>query len=87
MKIDYNKPVSEFQKCTYYDMNGTEIREGDIVSMGDREWEVMTTADGYLGVDSTNPKWVELGRAFKGQYGVYPFEEGDKPVITRKGGA
>lgn len=84
MRIDYNKPVNEFQKWTYYDMNGDEIREGDVVLMDGREWDVMSTADGYLGVDSTNPTWVEHGRAFKGQFGVYPFEERDTPVIKRE---
>ena len=84
MKIEWDKAVSEFQKHTYYDMNGEEIHEGDIVIMDGREWEVMTTADGDLGVDSTNPKWIEVGRAVKGQYGVYPFEPKDEPVIVKK---
>ena len=83
MKIDYNKPVNEFQKWTYYDMNGEEIHEGDTVFMEGRNWEVMSSEDGYLGIDSTNPKWIELGRAFRGQYGIYPFEENDKPILVK----
>lgn len=26
-----------------------------------------------LGIDSTNKSWIEDGRAYPGQYGIYPF--------------
>ena len=74
MKIDY------VQK-RYYDQDGEEIRSGDIVSMDGRMWEVMETEDGYLGVDSTNPKWIERGWAAAGEYGIYEFTEADEPYI------
>lgn len=83
MKIDWNKKVSDFQEHTYYDMNGVEIRDGDIVRMDGREWDVLLSDDGCLGVDSTNPKWIEQGRAIKGEFGIYPFEESDRPVVIK----
>ena len=84
MKIEWDKPVSEFQKHTYYDVLGEELREGDIVLMGGREWDVMLSADGCLGVDSTNPKWIASGRAVKGEYGIYPFEPTDEPMKIKQ---
>lgn len=66
----------------YYDMNGAEIHDGDTVAMNGRNWKVFATEEGYLGVDSTNPKWIESGRAAEGEYGIYPFSEGDEPVIV-----
>ena len=83
MKIDWNKKVGEFQEHTYYDMNGVEIRKGDTVLMDGKEWDVLLCDDGCLGVDATNPVWVRTGRAFQGEYGVYPFEESDKPIIVK----
>ena len=74
MKIDY------VQK-RYYDELGEEIHEGDIVLMDGRMWEVMKTEDGYLGVDSTNPKWIERGWAVAGEYGIYQFGETDAPCL------
>lgn len=74
MKIDWNAK-------TYYDINGVQLKDGDKVYMEGRVWDVMLTEDGYLGVDSTNPQLVEIGRAAPGQYGVYPFSESDEPKL------
>lgn len=74
MKIDY-------EQKRYYDQNGKEIHDGDKVSMDGRIWEVMETEDGYLGVDSTNPKWIERGIAAVGEYGIYEFTEADEPIV------
>jgi hypothetical protein len=75
MRINYktNPP-------TYYDMNGEELHDGDVVLMDRRKWLVMQTADDYLGVDSTNPRWIENGRAVPGEYGIYPFNLADEPI-------
>ena len=76
MKIDWNSnPIK------YYDINGDEIHDGDKVIMEDRIWDVMLTEDGYLGVDSTNPAWINWGRAVPGEYGIYTFEESDEPEL------
>lgn len=74
MKIDWNTK-------TYYDVNGVELKDGDKVFMEGRVWDVMLTEDGYLGVDSTNPQWIEQGRAAPGQYGIYQFSEEDEPEL------
>lgn len=76
MQIDWNsKPIR------YYDTSGKEIHDGDKVFMEGRVWDVMLSEDGYLGVDSTNPDWIEMGRAAPGQYGVYPFTPDDMPKL------
>lgn len=76
MRIDFDS-----NPIRYFDMNGDEIFEGDKVLMDGRSWDVMLTEDGYLGVDSTNPKWIEQYRAAPGEFGVYPFEVTDDPVL------
>lgn len=74
MKIDWDTK-------TYYDVNGVQLKDGDRVFMDGRVWDVMLTEDGYLGVDSTNPQLIEIGRAAPGQYGVYTFSESDEPKL------
>lgn len=78
MKIDYKTtPI------TYYDMNGEEIREGDVVLIDDNKEIVYLTDEGYLGIDATNPIWIENGRAVPCEFGIYPFNESDEPVLVR----
>ena len=79
MKIDYS-----VEPPMYFDMNGEELHDGDVVLMDGREWSVMLTDDDHLGVDSTNPKWIENGRAVPGEYGVYPFSAADEPMKVVK---
>ena len=79
MKIDYS-----VEPPKYYDMNGEELHDGDVVGMNGREWSVMLAEDGSLGTDATNPKWIETGRAVPGEYGIYPFEQADEPVKVVK---
>ena len=69
-------------KKHYYDINGKEIHEGDSVLMLGREWKVFLTEVDELGVDSTNPKWIQNGRAVEGEYGIYPFTAFDDPVLV-----
>ena len=68
----------------YFDMDGNEILEGDTVRMNaddlphSREIEVMASDDEeYLGEDATNPVWVQNGRAYPGEFGMYPFNQED----------
>ena len=76
-------------------MNGDEIHEGDTVRINaddlpnSREIEVLKTVDGYLGEDATNPVWIQNGRAYPGDYGVYPFNLEDlrHMELIKKGGA
>ncbi len=69
----------------YFDMNGKEIHEGDVVVMGGYTARgVYLTENGELGTDATNPEWLATGKAFPCQYGIYPFNESDTPVLVRK---
>ena len=84
MKIEYTE-----NGARYFDMNGEEIRWGDMVFMNGREEIVYPIADGdiddaYLGTDATNPSWIESGRAFRCEYGVYPFNADDEPTIIKR---
>lgn len=65
-------------KKRYFDRNGTEITEGCKIKWlhGDKSLErtekVYLTEDGELGVDATNPVWIEKGLAAPCEYGIYP---------------
>ena len=61
-------------KRHYFDMNGKEILEGSkiILSEGDKPREVFLCEDGQLGIDATNPAWIESGRAVPCEYGLHP---------------
>jgi hypothetical protein len=62
----------------YFDRNGKEIKNGYLIKYlhGDRSLErterVYMTADGELGIDATNPSWVERGLAVPCEFGIYP---------------
>ena len=64
----------------YFDRNGKEITEGckikytNLIPKG-KIMEVYMTEEGELGIDATNPKWIESGRAFPCEYGIYPLTE------------
>ena len=75
MKIDW-------KQMRYYDMNGNEIPNGDMVKIDGRVQKVYLTEDGYLGTDATNPLWIERGLAAVCEFGIYPFNESDKPVLV-----
>ena len=57
----------------YYDRNGKEITEGSTIRYeSGRVMEVVLLEDNQLGTDATNPKWIESGRAYPGEFGYYP---------------
>lgn len=57
----------------YYDKNGKEITEGCQIKFDDIRTEtVYKTSEGELATDATNPSWIETGRAFPCEYGLYP---------------
>lgn len=65
-------------KTKYFDRNGAPIVEGcKIRYLSGRVEQVYLTADGELGVDATNPRWVETGRAVPCEYGIYPLTAED----------
>ena len=62
----------------YYDKNGRQITNGCKVMYADGSIrKVHLTADEELGVDATNPKWIETGRAYECEFGIYPLSEAD----------
>lgn len=72
-------------KRKYFDRNGAEIIEGCKVKYANGEIKrVYLTEDGELGTDTTNPKWIESGRAVPCEYGIYPLtrEETEEIEIT-----
>ena len=66
-------------KRHYFDKNGIEIKEGDkiILSESGKPLKVYLCADGQLGLDATNPAWIESGRAEPCEYGIYPLTLAD----------
>ena len=62
----------------YSDRDGIELFEGDIVEHenGKREGVYMTE-NGELGINATNPLWIEMGRAVACEYRVYPLNNAD----------
>lgn len=78
------KLTTEFRKATivetddgylYYDKNGDQLHEGDIIQWDDGETAKLYRSEGgYLGTDATNPAWIESGRAVPCEYGIYPLE-------------
>ena len=74
-------------KKIYYDRNGKEIMEGCKVKYphGDKSLErietVYLTEDGGLGIDATNPAWVNKGWAAPCEFGIYPFGNNETDEI------
>lgn len=69
-------------KYRYFDKNGTEITEGCKIKYSDGKIEeVYRTTENELGIDATNPKWIEWGKAVPCEYGIYPFGEGETEEV------
>ena len=65
--------IRENGKTRYFDKHGKEITDGCTIRYEDGRTErVYLTADGELGTDATNPKWIESGRAIPCEHGLYP---------------
>lgn len=61
----------------YHDRNGVELNAGDYITLidGGEPKMLYEWADEYgnvgLGIDATNPAWIESGRAIPCEYGIY----------------
>lgn len=78
------KILTENGVTRYFDKNGVELHDGDVVV--DEEGAKRTlylTAEGELGTDATNPRWIESGRAVPGEYGIYPLTESDLAGLAK----
>jgi hypothetical protein len=71
----------------YFDRNGKEIIEGCKIKYlhGDRILErverVYRTEKDELGVDATNPIWIDRGLAVPCEYGIYPLTKEDTEIV------
>lgn len=72
----------------YFDKNGAEIFEGDFIVLNAPDYyyhnkplQVYKWKDEYgnegLGIDATNPIWIERGRAVPCEFGIYPLTNED----------
>ena len=76
--------IREGKNFRYFDRNGTELQDGDIVEYRDGTLKMLyRTEQGLLGVDATNPSWIASGRAVKCQYGIYPLEDSEMQEIVK----
>lgn len=65
--------IHEGDAIRYFDRNGNELHDGDIVEYANGRTEVLyLTVMGELGTDATNPEWIRTGRAEPGENGIYP---------------
>lgn len=78
---------TENGKKKYFDRNGAEITEGCKIkylhgdkSLGRTE-KVYLTEDGELGVDATNPAWIERGLAAPCEFGIYPLTKEETEMV------
>ena len=68
----------------YFDKNGTELQEGDMIRYDSGRVEKLHRTDqGRLGTDATNPSWIASGRACECEYGIYPLEYGEMKEIEK----
>lgn len=66
----------------YFDKNGVEITEGCKIRYEDGTVRtVYLTDNDELGIDATNPIWVQTGRAEPCEYGIYPLNDADEAEV------
>lgn len=66
----------------YFDKNGKEIVRDCIIRYPNgREMMVYETEENELGIDATNPKWIESGRAVPCEYGIFPLNREDTEMV------
>lgn len=67
---------AKIENGKYYDKNGIQIHEGDMIKCSDgKVRKIYLTDKDELGTDATNPLWIENGRYCECEYGIYPIEE------------
>lgn len=71
-------------KFVYFDKEGNKLHDGDYVKWNDGKIkQICLTKSGKLGIDATNPFWIETGRAVPFEYGVYPLDPQDMTMIVK----
>lgn len=85
------KIIQDGETKRYFDREGNELHDGDQVRF-DKEATISgepmllnlyLTDEGELGVDATNPAWIEKGLAVPCEYGIYPLTEDNLKYATR----
>ena len=72
--VDFN----DDRPWRYFDKDWNELYDGDIIEYPDGKREKLyLTNNNRLGVDATNKKWIETGRAVPCEYGIYPLNHDD----------
>ena len=82
-QIIKSKIIEENGVFKYFDKEGNELHDGDMVHFEagatvdgkPMDLKLYETEDGELGTDATNPSWIERGMAVACQYGIYPLNE------------
>lgn len=66
----------------YFDKNGIEITDGCKIRYNSGIIKtVYLTDDGELGIDATNPHWIETGKALPCEYGIYSLGNGETDEV------
>ncbi|MFT4104771.1 MAG: hypothetical protein QM657_03340 [Lacrimispora sp.] len=77
--------ICEGDVVRYFDRNGDELHDGDVIEYASGRTEVLYLTDkGELGTDATNPEWIRTGRAEPGEYGLYPLTVAELREIALK---
>ena len=78
--------IYEGDAVRYFDKNGNELHDGDVVEYTSGRTEVLyLTNKGELGTDATNPEWIRTGRAEPGEYGLYPLTVAElREIVLRE---
>lgn len=85
-----SKILREGDTIRYFDREGNELHEGDVVAFDAvicpegkvRTERLYLTTEGTLGTDATNPKWLADGRAYPCQYGIYELTNADMEHVV-----
>lgn len=83
--------VTEGDKVRYFDKEGSELHDGDMVEFDAvivpegkiRREKLYLTSEGTLGTDATNPTWLEKGWAYPCRFGIYELTEADMKYIRK----
>lgn len=79
------KILFEDDKYRYFDKNGVELHDEDVIVWDSgKEEKIYLTKQGQLGTDATNPYWIESEMAAIGEFGIYPLSENDLKEIAKK---
>jgi hypothetical protein len=84
---DYKMIKVENGQKRYFDRNGKEITEGCEIKYlhGDKTLQrierVYRTEENELGIDATNPIWIERGLAMPCQHGIYPLTKEETEMV------